>query len=368
MSELPEKENNLENEGGHEESNIELHDSINDDTNQTPSAGRTKRKAAAKARLIFEVLDEIMDTDELPAKTDSKPEPTTSLEDALANSKSSQQVKKTSLKRKFDSVDQENGDFEANVSELIEDLDGRLISKSKLPLVEKNKIKEVVGTNECSNCGKKYSRLDFFRTHVKKCGINALDLKASSVEESDESRPLKRPRINEPIPKKKWKLPIECGKCGEIFTKSPAFKNHVASVHGGVALPKDEDQNMTEKDILTAIQEAYKTSKELKCYLCNEKAYKSFEGYKIHLVTCGKTEEQLESVYKKCQFADCEYKTCHLSLLKSHIRTWHKQEVESADKAETEIPVEEEAPVLTASGRRGRKAASKASKKMSEVL
>merc|ERR1711971_1193443 len=70
LSELPKKENKFENEEEHEKSNVELHDSINDydDTIKAPSTGRKKRKAAAKANLIFEVLDEIMDTDEVPAK------------------------------------------------------------------------------------------------------------------------------------------------------------------------------------------------------------------------------------------------------------------------------------------------------------
>ena len=82
-----------------QDANAEVHDDINDSNEIIKTGSKKKRKSATKANKVFEVFDEIMDTNEdIPAKepvedkivTDKTSETnTTSLEDALSGSSAS---------------------------------------------------------------------------------------------------------------------------------------------------------------------------------------------------------------------------------------------------------------------------------------
>ena len=98
-----------------QDANAEVHDDINDSNDIIKTGSKKKRKSAAKANKVFEVFDEIMDTNEgIPAKeavedktvTDKISETnTTSLEDALAGSSASSSKGETISKALSDNFD-----------------------------------------------------------------------------------------------------------------------------------------------------------------------------------------------------------------------------------------------------------------------
>ena len=135
----------------------------------------------------------------------------------------------------------------------------------------------------------------------------------SNPEKGNNKSAAKKPCIESSpkVEKPKFNLPIDCGKCDKIFEKISLFKHHIAIEHGGVAKPKNMDQNMTEEEVMKSILDAFKICKKLFCYLCLEKSFTTKEGYKQHLKTCGKTDEELDAMAHRCPDPDCEYKTMY---------------------------------------------------------
>ena len=156
---------------------------------------------------------------------------------------------------------------------------------------------------------------------------------------------------------------IACGKCDETSRNLYAFKLHIARQHGGVALKKGEDQEISEEMAIDFIKEAFNIVKTLKCYRC-DKAYSSFVGMKLHLRICSKTEEELEALMVKCD--ECDFKTMSTNMRSHYINIHFNKKAEP----EKEVAAEKEAAAVefTPSGRRKRTAASKATQKMVKVL
>ncbi len=198
-----------------------------------------------------------------------------------------------------------------------------------------------------------------------------------STEDSENSKNgqvvVEKPAKNKPGRKAKVEMVLEtdsgpgskvCGKCDAIFPTLREFKIHAATSHGGVAKLKQDDpaEELTAQEIRALIKEAFKYSKKVSCYIClelgTEKTFNTAPGIYYHLQSCGKTEAELDA--SKVQCSQCSYKGLP-SNLRFHFQSNHYTRVEKKEEIEEEL-------VNEATGRRSRRAASKATQRLSYVL
>ena len=126
---------------------------------------------------------------------------------------------------------------------------------------------------------------------------------------------------------------------------------------------KSPDRAYTQKWF--ELEQVLKKNKSVKCPKCGVKEFTTFPGLKYHLKTCGKSQEELDSLLIQCQY--CKYRgteynyKMHYRNCKSRLRLERTKQVEDSDDE-----VEEES--LTATGRKRRSAASKATKRLSNFI
>lgn len=163
------------------------------------------------------------------------------------------------------------------------------------------------------------------------------------------------------------KMSFPCGKCSRGFKTRREFDIHAATAHGCAARPKGEDQTIAEEEIIAKIQHCFKMKyvKKITCFKCNAKTFGTAPGFKYHWLTCGKSRQELDDVMESCPH--CDYKGLPANF-RSHVQT-HAIVQEEDSEAEAEAEKEEDLEVsLTSTGRQNRKAASRASKRVSQVF
>lgn len=89
---------------------------------------------------------------------------------------------------------------------------------------------------ECKKCGRKYSREDFYKAHIEKCGVDNSDPPVSEYDAEEASELELRNQIKADIEKRKNEPKREfvkhfgkyrCVKCKKYFFTEKLFQKHI---------------------------------------------------------------------------------------------------------------------------------------------
>lgn len=205
------------------------------------------------------------------------------------------------------------------------------------------------------------------------------------VDKSEPSEPQVKKKSSPKTPKsepkkcvRRSKAPkFQCGKCDTVFSTNRQFEAHVAQEHSGLARLIGESQEFKTKERDSALRSAFKLAAKVKC--CQDqcdRVFSSYAGLQYHLRTCQKSPDEIELMKLKCRL--CDYRGFPMNMRLHELR--HPAYQKTSPPIEDE-PVDEETPSpnenqsedfndnsLTQSGRKRRRAATKASVKVNETI
>ncbi|XP_059092777.1 uncharacterized protein LOC131888024 [Tigriopus californicus] len=170
------------------------------------------------------------------------------------------------------------------------------------------------------------------------------------------------------------KKQFQCGKCEHIFWANRQYEIHTAVEHSGLARLIGENQEFTTKERDQALRNAFKLISKVKCHQeqC-DRVFTSYAGLQYHLRTCQKSPDEIESMKVKCSL--CEYRGLPINMRQHELRhqtylktSPNKEDPDNPSQQAENRSEETNDTSLTQSGRKRRRAATKASAKVNEAM